>query len=115
MTLSIKELVVTPSILKKPVVICFFEDNEMLGILHDLQGSIKHDKKIADEVGSENDISFNSGFEEEKANIFQELLNQARRELYQGYLKFSSLNFLVMLMHVKVLNGWSNKSFDMLL
>ncbi|KAA0066392.1 uncharacterized protein E5676_scaffold602G00520 [Cucumis melo var. makuwa] len=92
----------------------FSEDNEMLGMLHDLQASIEHEEEIVEE-GLENDMSFNSGVEEEMTNIFQELLNQACCELYPDYSKFSSLNFLVTLMHIKVLNGWNNKSFDILL
>ena len=35
--------------------------------------------------------------------------------LYHECKSFSYLNFLVKLVHIKVLNGWSNKSFDMLL
>ena len=54
--------------------------------------------------------------EEDITNVvFKELLNQASCELYPGCSQFSSLNFLVKMMHVKVLNGWSNKSFDMML
>ena len=60
-------------------------------------------------------MPFNSGVKQETINIFQELLNKARSELYPGCSKFSSLNFLVKRMHVRVLNGWSNKSFDTLL
>ena len=51
----------------------------------------------------------------DRSNIFKNLLNKACNELYPGYSEFSSSNFLVKLMHVKVLNGWSNKLFDMLL
>ena len=57
----------------------------------------------------------NSSVEGETTNIFQELLNQAHCELYSDCSKFSSLNFLVTMMHVKILNGWSNKSFDVML
>ncbi|TYK01178.1 uncharacterized protein E5676_scaffold2044G00180 [Cucumis melo var. makuwa] len=78
----------------------FSEDNEMLGMLHDLQGPIKHKEKTAEEAGLENEM-FKSGVEEEMANIFQELLNQARRELYHCCSEFSSLNIFIMLMHVK--------------
>ncbi|KAA0059828.1 uncharacterized protein E5676_scaffold184G00290 [Cucumis melo var. makuwa] len=46
-------------------------------------------------------MMFNSGVEKETINIFEELLNQAHRELYLECLELSSLNFLVMLMHVK--------------
>ena len=60
-------------------------------------------------------MSFNSSVEQEMANMFQELLNKVCSELYLDCLEFSSLNFLVTFMHVKVLNNWSNKSFNMLL
>ena len=59
-------------------------------------------------------MSFNSGVEQETTNIFQLLLNQTRSELYPSCSEFSSLNILVTLMHAKVLDGWSNKSFDIL-
>ena len=51
---------------------------------------------------------------EDTTNIFQNLLNEACNELYLSCSEFSSLNFLFKLMHVKVLNGWSNKSYDIL-
>ena len=58
-----------------------------------------------------NEMSFNSGvdIEQETTNIFQDLLNEARSELYPSCSKIFSLNFLVKMTHVKVLNGWSNK------
>ena len=83
-------------------------------MLYDLQAPIKHEQETVEE-GLENDMLFNSGVEEKTTNIFQKLLNQVHRELYLGCLQFSPLNFLVMLLQVKVLNDWSNKSFDMLL
>ena len=46
---------------------------------------------------------------------FDELLREAQRELYPGYSRFSKLSFIVKLLHLKVYNKWSNKSFDMLL
>ncbi|KAA0053243.1 uncharacterized protein E6C27_scaffold102G00290 [Cucumis melo var. makuwa] len=79
----------------------FSKDNEMLRMLHDLQGSIKHDEETAEEAGLENDMPYNSCVEEETMNIFKKLLNQAHRELYPDCSKFSSINFLVTLMHVK--------------
>ena len=36
-------------------------------------------------------------------------------KLYLGCYKFSSLNFLAKLMHLKVLNKWTNRSVDILL
>lgn len=46
---------------------------------------------------------------------FVELLNKAERELYPGCSEFSTLSFIVHLLHLKVFNKWSNKSFDMTL
>ena len=48
-------------------------------------------------------------------NIFEELMDEACNPLYPGCTKFSLLSFLVKLLHVKVLNNWSNKFIDMLL
>ena len=42
-------------------------------------------------------------------------MNETRKPLYPGCTNFFSLNFLVKLMQIKILNNWSNKSFDMLL
>ena len=43
------------------------------------------------------------------------MLREAQCELYPGCTKFSTLIFLVKLLHIKAMNHWSNKSFDMLL
>lgn len=48
-------------------------------------------------------------------NSFGDLLKEAERELYPNCTKFSTLSFLIKLLHIKVINRWSNKSFDMLL
>ena len=37
------------------------------------------------------------------------------RKLYPGSGRISKLSFIMKLLHIKLLNGWSNKSFDMLL
>ena len=85
-------------------------------MLHDLQAGIEHVEEM--EEGLDNETPFNNrvNVEEDITNVvFKELLNQASRELYLGCSEFSSLNFLVTMVHVKVPNGWSNKSFDMML
>lgn len=41
---------------------------------------------------------------------FENLFYEAKQELYPGCRKFFALNFLVKLMHVKILNCWSDKS-----
>ncbi|KAJ8617713.1 hypothetical protein MRB53_013899 [Persea americana] len=44
---------------------------------------------------------------------FDAMLNDLHLPLYPGCKKFSKSEFLVKLMHVKTINRWSNKSFDM--
>jgi len=46
---------------------------------------------------------------------FEALLEEVQAELYPGCTKFSSLDFLAKLMHIKVKNKWTNGSFDDLL
>ena len=49
------------------------------------------------------------------ANKFYNLLREADHELYPRCKKFTKLSFIIRLFHMKCLNGWSNKSFTMLL
>ncbi|PHT83946.1 hypothetical protein T459_12389 [Capsicum annuum] len=56
-----------------------------------------------------------SNMSEKESTTFDKLLKEDERELYPGCKKFSKLSFLVKLLHLKVYNQWSNKSFDMLL
>ena len=49
------------------------------------------------------------------AQYFDDLFTDIESKLYLGYIKFSFLNFLVKLMHLKVSNKWTNKSFDLLI
>lgn len=52
---------------------------------------------------------------DKEAKKFDKLLEETGRELYPGCKKFSTLSFVVKLLHLKVYNHWSNKSLDMLL
>ncbi|XP_028071761.1 uncharacterized protein LOC114274092 [Camellia sinensis] len=52
---------------------------------------------------------------DEKTKKFFNLLKEAERELYPEFQKFSTLSFIVQLLHIKCLSGWSEKSFTMLL
>ena len=45
----------------------------------------------------------------------EDLFAELKAELYPGCKDFSSLSFLVSLMHIKVTNHWTNKSFTKLL
>uniref|UniRef100_M1BNA0 TNP2, partial n=1 Tax=Solanum tuberosum TaxID=4113 RepID=M1BNA0_SOLTU len=60
-----------------------------------------------------NNVSDNMS--DKEAKKFDKLLKEAKCELYPGCKKFSKLSFVVKLLHLKVYNQWSNKSFDMLL
>ncbi|XP_062080309.1 uncharacterized protein LOC133785063 [Humulus lupulus] len=51
----------------------------------------------------------------DERNTLPDLFAEAEKELYFGCTTFSVLTFIVNLMHIKVMCGWSNKSFDLLL
>ena len=55
-----------------------------------------------------------TGIDEETKKYFK-LLEDAQTELYPGCLKFSSLSFVVRLLHIKVLNKGTDKHTDMIL
>ena len=42
-------------------------------------------------------------------------MREAKHEFYPWCKKFTKLSFIIRLFHIKCLNGWSNKSFTMLL
>ena len=51
----------------------------------------------------------------EEAQKFFNLVKEVEQLLYPNCEKYSNLSFVVKLMHIKCINGWSNKSFNMLL
>jgi hypothetical protein len=53
--------------------------------------------------------------EGDDSDKFYKLLKEAEQNLYPGCKKFSKLSFIVHLYHLKCLNGWTDKSFSMLL
>ncbi|PKU75846.1 uncharacterized protein LOC110096851 [Dendrobium catenatum] len=52
--------------------------------------------------------------DKDETTIFDRLLKDAQRDLYPGS-DLSMLSALVKLLHIKVLNRWTNKSFNMIL
>ncbi|KAL7164917.1 hypothetical protein ACSBR2_040751 [Camellia fascicularis] len=46
---------------------------------------------------------------------FMKLFDDAQRKVYPECKKFSILSFVIKMLHVKVYNKWSNKSFDMVM
>ncbi|KAM6556619.1 hypothetical protein CsatB_003638 [Cannabis sativa] len=84
------------------------DEEEMADVLADmLRGDPGFDKS-ANTTDSFNEPPINDN------NKFDDLFKEMESELYPGCKK-SALNALVKLMHCKVLNRWSNHSFDMLL
>lgn len=75
--------------------------------INDLRGPVlDHDNVNEHSMGNNQRVT---------RSTFDELLNEAQKQLYPGCTRFSMFNFLVKLMHMKVVNNWSSKSFDMLL
>lgn len=86
-------------------------ENEMLELLIGLTsgGSIENQ---GDGRSIRVETSDNMG---RRSNKFQLMFNEISEELYSWCTKISALLFLVKTMHIKVMNHWNNKSFDMLL
>ncbi|KAI9194235.1 hypothetical protein LWI28_004295 [Acer negundo] len=88
------------------------DGDDYIGMLNDTLGL--NDRNVDMGLGesindSNNDLSDGDG------DKFNDLFVVATQELYAGCTNFSVLSFIVKLMHIKVLNHWSNKSFDLLL
>ncbi|XP_028110420.1 uncharacterized protein LOC114308923 [Camellia sinensis] len=86
---------------------CLHVEDELYDMLEDCRMVHIFDD---DEEGERNDNE-----QREDGRNFDKLLEDARRPLYLGCQKFTLLSFVVKMLHIKVLNKWSNKSFDMLL
>ena len=56
-----------------------------------------------------------AGSPNEDALRFMKLFEDANQPCYEGCKHFSKLSVIVHLYHMKCLNGWTNKSFTMLL
>ena len=82
------------------------EEDDLFGMLNDAFDPNIFPEQAENEHGPSN--------VERDPSRFNNLLGDLEEELYPGRKNFTSFQFLVKLMHVKVLNGWSNKSFDML-
>ncbi|XP_062086057.1 uncharacterized protein LOC133792156 [Humulus lupulus] len=84
------------------------EDNDdMILALEDL-ASQYHRKSDFVNLGDSNEHN-------DERNTLPDLFVEAEKELYFGCTTFSILTFIVNVMHIKVMCGWSNKSFDLLL
>lgn len=48
-------------------------------------------------------------------DVYGRLIRDSQEELHPAYERFKELNFFIHLFHIKMLNGWTNESFNMLL
>ena len=90
--------------------------NEMADVLEDLMDEgMEEEHNILNE-GNSGAEEGNPGTENSgSTDDFEDLLKEVQSELYPGCTKFSSLDFLAKLMHLKVKHKWTNISFDDLL
>ena len=75
------------------------EMDETMNILHDWCNATH-----VNDMGDDNDEGLGRN-----TNTFARLFMDADRELYSGSKKVSKLSFVVKLLHLKLVNGWSNK------
>ncbi|XP_020097622.1 uncharacterized protein LOC109716524 [Ananas comosus] len=85
-------------------------NDEMDELLHDAFFHPESDFDVGDL--DTNDLTTEP---DEETKKFYKLVKDANQEIYPGCKKFSKLSFIVRLLQIKCLGGWSNKSFDMLL
>ena len=86
--------------------------------LHELLHDVIAGTYMGDNVGEASTSRISPIREESTVDYvdeFDSLMGDANRQLYPGCTKYSKLHFVIKLMHLKTLNGWSNKSVDMLL
>ncbi|XP_042439837.1 uncharacterized protein LOC122025138 [Zingiber officinale] len=85
----------------------------MVGMLHEAMGIPNVHRNIDnDSQSSPENIEQNV---DDATKRFFELLKDAESELYPGCVKFTKLSFIVRLLLLKVTNGWTDTSIDMLL
>ena len=80
--------------------------DEMFVVFNDVAG-------INDDHDMSNEIEV--GIEDAQYDEFKDILSKLQLGLYLGYTKYSSLNFLVKLMYLKVLYKWPNECMDAML
>ena len=84
------------------------QTNDMGAVIQDVMGErMDEDTSLNEENSGTESMNVDDGFEE--------LLTEVESELYPGCSDFTSLDFLAKLMHIKVLNKWTNTSMDQLL
>lgn len=89
--------------------------HDMTGLLHDLFPTLHTEGSNRDMDDSEVEVDLdNESTMQNEKNKFEDLLKDLEQKVYPNA-KYNKLSCLVHLYHLKCLNGWSNKSFSMLL
>ncbi|GJR11103.1 hypothetical protein Tco_0793755 [Tanacetum coccineum] len=88
--------------------------HDMHGLLDDLFPTLPMEGNNADTSEGEENTSLNTEPVKNDGTKSNDLLKDVEQKVYVGA-KYSKLSCLVHLYHLKCLNGWSNKSFSMLL
>ncbi|KAF2285259.1 hypothetical protein GH714_039927 [Hevea brasiliensis] len=84
--------------------------DETIPLIHDITnvGSLNFAESI-------DELAFNTKASEDTSEKFNKLMKDAKKEFFLSCQTFSKLEFILHLLHLKVLNNWSDKSFTMLL
>ena len=82
-----------------------------------VEGQFDHDMDslVGDTRAFMNGPSVQQFGDNNNSDKFYQLLREAKQSIYIGCKKFTKLSFIVHLYHLKCLNGWTDKSFSMLL
>ncbi|KAL6650301.1 hypothetical protein ACP70R_009226 [Stipagrostis hirtigluma subsp. patula] len=91
------------------------DDFDGFDVIQDLLGDIHRANVVVQEQENQQSGGGNIAESNDGASRFHSLLRSAQRELYPGCKSHSVLSFVLKLVHLKDLNRWSNKSFEMLL
>ena len=84
--------------------------DEVEEMLHDIYMGTFPDANIG-----ESSTTVDSTNNDHYKRPFNQLWEDAQRELYPGCKNFSKLSFIVKLLHIKTICNWSDKSFDMVI
>lgn len=94
------------------------DNDQVMGIINDAYPYASLDHEVSQDDTESDNMDQDDGLPEvqrEEFDKYERLLKQAQRELYSGCEEFSVLTAVVELMHWKVLNQHSNRSYDQLM
>ena len=85
------------------------EDADIQEMIHDIATGELGDTWLGDDSTNHQDLSKDEG----EADTFAKLFREAKQKLYPDCENFSKLSFVVKLLHIKIMNNWTHKSFNM--